>query len=238
MVSFTIVPVLDLKGGHVVHARAGERARYLPIRSNLASGSEPGAVLDGILSLAPFRCIYIADLDAIERRGSHRALLAELSRRYRGVEFWIDGGFASATEASEIASSRITPVLGSESLRHESEVAEATARMGAAGWLLSLDYRGDQFVGPPAIEAQPDHWPERVIAMTLSRVGSAVGPDLARLAALQRIAGTRRLFAAGGVRGPNDLDELAAMGLAGVLVASALHDGRLMAVALSRFKTN
>ena len=37
----------------------------------------------------------------------------------------------------------------------------------------------------------------------------------------------KRLYAAGGVRGADDLRELRALGCAGVLVASALHDGRL-----------
>ena len=236
MAPFTIVPVLDLKSGQVVHARAGERARYLPIRSTLAAGSEPRAVLDGIISLAPFRCVYIADLDAIEGRGSHRALIADLSRHHRGIEFWIDAGFATAAAAADIADRRTIPALGSESLRDESELAAASARMGAAGWLLSLDYRGDRFIGPPAIETRSDEWPERVIAMTLSRVGGGAGPDLARLAAVQLLAGTRRVFAAGGVSGPADLDRLASMGVAGALVASALHDGRLTAAALSGFE--
>ncbi len=235
MMPFTIVPVLDLKGGQVVHARAGERARYLPLQSTLAIGSEPRAVLEGILSLARFRCVYIADLDAIEGRGSHHALVAALSANYPDVEFWVDAGFATAAAAAEIALGRTAPVLGSESLRDGGELAQATTRMGTARWLLSLDYRGDRFIGPPEIETQPDRWPDRVIAMTLSRVGGGAGPDVGRLAALQRVAGTRHLFAAGGVGGTADLDRLASMGLAGVLVASALHDGRLTAAALSNF---
>jgi phosphoribosylformimino-5-aminoimidazole carboxamide ribotide isomerase len=36
-----------------------------------------------------------------------------------------------------------------------------------------------------------------------------------------------RIFAAGGVRGPADLDALAAVGVVGALVATAIHDGRL-----------
>src|SRR5690349_3902418 len=94
MSPFSIVPVLDLKGGVVVHARAGERDRYLPIRSRLAEGSVPEAMIDGLLSVAPFRRLYIADLDAIERRGDHRAVIAELARRHPGIEFWVDAGIA------------------------------------------------------------------------------------------------------------------------------------------------
>jgi len=75
--------------------------------------------------------------------------------------------------------------------------------------------------------AKPQLWPEQLIVMTLGRVGSGAGPDLARLAEIRALAGARRLYAAGGVRNGADLAALANAGAAGVLVASALHDGRL-----------
>jgi len=227
MAPFAIVPVLDLKDGQVVHARAGERARYQPIRTPLAAGSEPHAVLDGLLSLAPFRRVYIADLDAIEGRGDHRAVVAELARRYPDVEFWLDGGFTGAAEAAAARGERVAPVLGSESLPDAGSLNEAVSRLGSGKCVLSLDYRGERFVGAAAIEASAALWPDRIIAMTLSRVGSGAGPDIARLAALHQRAGARQLFAAGGVRDAGDIERLAAMGVAGALVASALHDGRL-----------
>jgi phosphoribosylformimino-5-aminoimidazole carboxamide ribotide isomerase len=235
MAPFAIVPVLDLKGGQVVHARAGERSRYLPIRSTLAASSEPQAVIDGLLSVAPFRRVYIADLDAIEGRGDHRRLVTELARRYRSLAFWLDGGFAGAAEAAAVLAEGATPVLGSESLRDERALIATVRRLGSGNCVLSLDYRGERFVGPAAIEDQPEFWPDRVIAMTLSRVGSGAGPDMSRLAGLRRVAGARYLFAAGGVRDAEDLERLAAMGIAGALVASALHDGRLTAAALAAF---
>jgi phosphoribosylformimino-5-aminoimidazole carboxamide ribotide isomerase len=235
MAPLAIVPVLDLKGGQVVHARAGDRARYQPIRSTLAAGSEPRAVLDGLLSVAPFRRIYIADLDAIEGQGDHRRLVAALARRYADVAFWLDAGFAGAAEAAAALADGAVPVLGSESLRDEAALGEAVARLGKGNCVLSLDYRGECFVGPAAIEISAASWPEHIIAMTLSRVGSGAGPDTARLAQVQRMAGARQLFAAGGVRDAGDLERLAAMGIAGALVASALHDGRLTAAGLAPF---
>jgi phosphoribosylformimino-5-aminoimidazole carboxamide ribotide isomerase len=235
MAPFAIVPVLDLKGGQVVHARAGERARYMPIRSRLAAGSEPRAVLDGLLSLARFRRIYIADLDAIEGRGDHGPLIAALAREFRDIGFWLDGGFAGAAAASAARTHGAAPVLGSESLPDAAALSDAVMRLGKADCVLSLDYRGDGFVGPAAIETSPALWPDQIIAMTLSRVGSGAGPDTRRLAEVQRSAGARRVFAAGGVRDAGDLARLAAMGLAGVLVASALHDGRLTAAELTAF---
>ena len=64
-------PVIDLKGGHVVRAFRGERASYAPIVTPLAASSAPQEVVAGFLRLHDFDTIYVADLDAIERRGDH-----------------------------------------------------------------------------------------------------------------------------------------------------------------------
>jgi phosphoribosylformimino-5-aminoimidazole carboxamide ribotide isomerase len=44
----------------------------------------------------------------------------------------------------------------------------------------------------------------------------------------------RAVFAAGGVRGEADIVALEEAGIAGALVATALHDGRLSSAALAR----
>jgi phosphoribosylformimino-5-aminoimidazole carboxamide ribotide isomerase len=93
--------------------------------------------------------------------------------------------------------------------------------------ILSLDFRGDAFIGPPSLLASPAIWPRRVIVMTLARVGSGAGPDLERLADIAELSSHRLIYAAGGLRHTGDLDDLKNAGVAGVLVASALHDGRL-----------
>jgi len=63
--------------------------------------------------------------------------------------------------------------------------------------------------------------------MTLDRVGSRSGPDLERLHAVKAIAQARAIYSAGGVRDTTDLFALASAGIAGALVASSLHDGRI-----------
>ena len=64
-----VIPVIDLKAGHVVHARLGHRAFYRPIETPLATGSGPIDVVTGLLSLHPFATLYVADLDAIGGKG-------------------------------------------------------------------------------------------------------------------------------------------------------------------------
>ena len=78
MPNFEVIPVVDLMGGLVVHARAGERDRYRPLESPLAASSEPADVVRGLLALHPFRSLYIADLDAIQGRGDHVAAVRAL----------------------------------------------------------------------------------------------------------------------------------------------------------------
>jgi phosphoribosylformimino-5-aminoimidazole carboxamide ribotide isomerase len=96
--------------------------------------------------------------------------------------------------------------------------------------VLSLDFREERFLGPAGILESPDTWPSRVIVMNLVRVGGGAGPDFERLHAVRTIAGRREIYAAGGVRDRTDLIKLRSFGCAGVLVASALHDGRLSRV--------
>jgi phosphoribosylformimino-5-aminoimidazole carboxamide ribotide isomerase len=233
---FSLIPVLDLKAGLVVHARAGERAHYRPIRSSLTPGSEAGEVLDALLSLAPFRHVYIADLDAIGGAGDHRGIIAALRQCHPGIEFWVDRGLRGATDAISLAAEGVTPVLGSETLRSRAELGAAIDRLGRSGCILSLDYRGNDFLGPEGLETSPALWPARVIAMTLSRVGGAAGPDLDRLAELRGRTDASHIFAAGGVRHATDLEQLVSAGIRGALIASALHDGRLTRAALAAFE--
>jgi len=93
--------------------------------------------------------------------------------------------------------------------------------------ILSLDFRGDAFIGPPALLGAPELWPQRVIVMTLERVGSAAGPDLETMAELHRRAPRTTLIGAGGVRTADDLASSQAAGASAWLVASALHDLQL-----------
>lgn len=227
-----VIPVIDLKDGVVVHARRGERAAYRPITTPLAAGSAPEAVLAGLLGLFPFPRVYVADLDAIAGGDGHDVLLADLAVRFPRVEFWVDNGVTAETAARRwLARNAGVLVIGSES---QSDLSLLTALAGAPRIALSLDFRGEDFQGPAALHDDAARWPERVIAMTLARVGAGAGPDFARLAEIKARAGARAVYAAGGVRSADDLAALAAAGIAGVLVASALHSGALDRAALTK----
>lgn len=227
-----VIPVLDLMGGQVVHARRGERDAYRPIQSGLTAGSDPLAVVAALLGLAPFRTLYIADLDAIRRRGSHDAVIDGLQATFRDLEIWVDRGETDvmALRRRAVRGAGVS-VIGSESF---TDVFALKRALGAGPSVLSLDHDAAGRLGPPEIHGDARLWPERVIVMTLARVGAGAGPDLERLADVLARAEGRKVYAAGGVRDPDDLQTLSDLGAAGVLVASALHDGRLDRATLSR----
>jgi phosphoribosylformimino-5-aminoimidazole carboxamide ribotide isomerase len=228
-----IIPVIDLKQGVVVRARMGQRDQYRPIETPLSPTSDPLDVARGLSALSRFAAFYIADLDAIEGRGDNGAAIARLAAEFPDVTFWVDNGMADPDRAATWLDGNLGHlVLGSESQRD----AALLRRLAASNRvILSLDFRGQDFVGPPELLSDPSLWPRRVIVMTLARVGSGAGPDLARLAAIRAAAPGREVYAAGGVRDAGDLEALAAAGIAGVLVASSLHDGRLGRGDLERF---
>lgn len=221
---FAVIPVLDLRGGRVVRARRGERATYAPIETPLAKGSEPGTVAAGLLRAWPARLLYVADLDAIvEGTPPDLASLRVIAAACPGIGLWVDAGFAERGAAEDFLAAGLgRPVIGSESQRD----AGLVTALGAAA-VLSLDTKGGERLGPACLHEDPSLWPPDVIAMTLARVGAGSGPDLVALAALRAKAPGGNLYAAGGVRGPEDLRALKGAGLSGVLVASALHDGTL-----------
>lgn len=234
-----IIPVIDLKQGQVVHARMGQRDNYEPIESILLGGSDPASIVGGLLGLHPFPVLYIADLDAIAGGARHDNVLENLKSKFPSLQLWVDSGISSAdTGRTWLERGFGELVLGSESFADLEVLADITAA-APSSVILSLDFIGDRFHGPAELLSSPELWPSRIIAMTLGRVGSSDGPDLDRLADIIEKAGDRRqVFAAGGVRDVHDLRKLASTGVAGVLVASALHDGRLGSREIDEFQNS
>lgn len=223
-----IIPVIDLKDGLAVHAAGGDRSRYQPVHrtSLLCESSEISDVVAGFLNLYPFQTFYIADLDAISRRGNHDMAVAYLPRDYPGVEFWLDNG-SSYHARTDNCSNGIKIVIGTES--------QAQPDYLPADLILSLDFKHNQALGHPGWLERPECWPDTIIVMTLDLVGSNNGPDFEKLSKLCNKHPDKRIVAAGGVRDINDLMQLKTMGIAAVLLASALHNGSIDTATLEKF---
>ena len=219
-----VIPVIDLMGGVVVHARRGERDAYRPIESRLVAGSGPLAIVAALMRLAPFRRLYIADIDAIRGGRGHDSTVMAIAAAHPELEIWVDRGETDVETLAERRADGEISVIGTESFEDGRTLEHA---LKASGGVLSLDHDASGPIGPEAAHHDAALWPRRVVVMTLARVGAGQGPDVERLAEVVAMAGAREVYAAGGVRGAEDLEALRSIGVSGALVASALHDGRL-----------
>lgn len=221
-----IIPVIDLSQGLVVHAKQGQRDTYQPITSVISASSDPKMVLSSFLELYPFNKIYIADLDAIQDTGSHSELILELASQYNECEFWLDAGIKAIQDTpSNYSAENIKLILGSEN--KFSEELFSSLIKNNPGTLLSLDFNEHGLIENSYLLKNSSIWPEQVIVMTLSRVGSNDGFDKQRLSNILTLAKNNKIYAAGGVRNKEDLTQLKLMNVSGALIATALHTGAI-----------
>ena len=228
-----IIPVIDLTDGIVVHAKQGNRADYQPIKSRLCPSSAVFDVIAAFLKLGRFNTFYIADLDAITRRGNNGETMLKLLRRYPEILFWIDSGYPLYPNDFRTFGNYL-PVLGTESFADET--ADEIKNFNRL-FVLSLDYSIQGKMGAKSLFANDALWPNRIIIMNLPRVGSNLGPDIELLEWYQKKYPDKEVIAAGGIRDNEDLKQIVKVGVSYALVATALHNGKLTAEAIHDLQT-
>jgi phosphoribosylformimino-5-aminoimidazole carboxamide ribotide isomerase len=208
-----IVGVLDWQHGQLVQAVGGQRHRYAPL------GIDPLGLARHWQTHQGISMLYFADLDAIA--GAEPAWEVYHTLVQAGFSLWVDAGLRSvADRARHSGPWRVVVGL---------ETAESPAVI-RPGDVFSLDLREGQPLGcwggdastcaAWAIEAGAT----AVIVLDLARVGSKAGPSGEALcAALAQAHPQVAIFSGGGVRTAADLQRLAAYGVRGALVATALH---------------
>lgn len=238
-----IIPVLDLARGLAVHARAGERRRYEPVRSALTPGADgdPLALLRAYRRDLGARACYVADLDAIQGGPVQRARLRELATGFDGP-LLVDAGTSRPAGTFEVlACGASEAVVGLESLHGFSDLVRIVEQVGPSRVIFSLDLRlGSPILHPAmqdAVGAAPDAVTladqaaaagvQAVLVLDVGRVGTGRGLDLGLLASLRRRLPDHRLLSGGGVLTRRDLERIRDTGCDGALVASAIHAGRI-----------
>lgn len=236
-----ILPVLDLMQGLVVRGVAGRRSEYRPIVSSLVSGAVPRDVAAALAEAFVLTDFYLADLDAIA--GAEPAWDVYDALLNDGRRLWVDAGVQNHRRAEQLAQFRqdTTPldavVVGLESLPTADLLDACLDVCGGRQLVFSLDLKagrplaGRGWHDASALEIAAEvvrRGAQRMIVLDLAQVGmdGGVGTlDLCR--ELHQRHPELEIIAGGGVRGMDDLRHVAAAGCQGVLIASALHDGRL-----------
>lgn len=237
-----IIPVIDLLNGQAVHARRGERGSYQPVRSVLTPlAADPVELARAYRNKLGLETMYVADLDAILNGQPNWETYAQLARE--GFRVWLDAGTQSARRAVGLVESGVdTVVLGLESLSGPDQLAEIVHKsyLNRGRFMLSVDSRDSRLIFPQEHDWPVDMAPRdlvrqawslglsRFLLLDLARVGSGRGAGGTELVGqIQAAWPGSQLWLGGGVRGHDDLAFLKTLGVAGVLVATALHEGHL-----------
>jgi HisA/HisF family protein len=245
-----VLPVIDLLRGDVVRGVAGEREKYRPMVSQLATDARPESMGRAIAGLG-FRDCYVANLDAIAGAEPDWRTYATLMRA--GLKLWIDAGCGTVTRARALAAFQAEGqtlhriLIGLESLVSVEELTGIVTQIGVERLVFSLDLKQGRpltriavwrELTPFAILKQAcEVGVRRFVILDLAAVGMNGGPATASLCAAARESYSEiEITSGGGVRDLADLQSLATAGCDYALVASALHDGRFSAEALHAFQ--
>ena len=242
-----IVGVIDLLDGRAVHARGGHRDQYQPIRSvahmTIPDGDPVELARTYVDSLGVDE-LYVADLDAIRGRRPQDTVVTQLVRL--GTPLWLDAGISSPERARQIVDLNVRRVIvGLETLPSWAALEDICSVVDSARVAFSLDLRDGAPVtsGDLPCDDAPHVMAARaaasgvgtIVVIDLARVGSGSGFNPALILRVRDAAPAVALAVGGGIRGPEDLDALAAAGCSAALVATALHDGRIGADDVARF---
>jgi len=230
-----IIPVIDVLGGRVVHAVRGRRKEYQPLKSILCASTDPVDVAATLKALG-FGELYVADLDAITRGRANFSIFKNIADK-TGLELMVDAGIDDLKKAKRVLESHVSKVIiGTETLPSASLVAEAVGLFGSEKVVVSLDLMGERVISGFELGALKDpvallrEFQEagvsQIIVLDLCRVGSGEGVNVPFLREVLRNIKVN-VYVGGGVRDVKDLMELKGVGVFGVLLATALHSGKI-----------
>lgn len=236
-----IIPVLDILNQRVVRGVAGQRDQYRPIESRLTRSSQPVDIARALREEFELTEFYVADLDAILYQKLNLPLYESLLEA--GFTFLLDCGLRSACDAEPLTSlPGVSIVAGLETIEGPQELGTLVRQWGAQQTVFSLDLKQGQPLVSPSPENQfallnepleiaalsLEQGVQQMILLDLAQVGTGTGTGTEVLCqTLRSRHPALRLITGGGIRQTADLIAQAELGADGVLVASALHDGRI-----------
>ncbi len=233
---------MDIQNGIAVHAVRGRRNEYRPLKSVICGSADPLAVAWAFKACG-FEDLYVADLDAITGKGDNFAVLEEIAEK-TALKLMVDAGVSGLDRAQKLFQSKVSKaIVGTETLPSLYFLKQMLQCFGSEKVVVSLDMKNGRVLSASksvaslkvltlAEELQSLDVCE-LIVLDLARVGSGEGVDLALLKQMLNELKIK-VDVGGGVRDINDLQTLERMSVYSVLLATALHSGKVSVEELRR----
>jgi phosphoribosylformimino-5-aminoimidazole carboxamide ribotide isomerase len=229
-----IIPVLDIKGGLVVHGVAGEREKYKPV-SGIAESSNPVEIASTFQKLFGVDEIYVADLDAITKKGSNLEIITRI-RETTGLNILLDYGIRLVSDIEPLLKTGIDSVVVATETMRDLDIMEESISKFKDNIVGSLDLKMGMPISsnPDIVKTSPIDITKqfekmglsRLIILEISLVGTSKGPIHEVLINVSKET-SMRIVSGGGVRYRQDLVDLFKIGVTEALVATALHKGHI-----------
>ncbi len=230
-----VIPVIDILNGVAVHAVRGKRKEYQPLKSSLCDSADPLDVASAFKALG-FTELYIADLDSILGKGTSLPIVEKIAEKTK-LKIMADAGISEIKKAQDTFRGKASKIIvGTETLQNLSFVRDAVELFGSEKVVVSLDLMNGKVlsisektkaVGVLALAREfQEMGITDIIVLDLAKVGSGEGVDMSQLEEFVGIS-KLRVFVGGGVRDIKELKVLKNIGVSGVLLATALHTGKI-----------
>lgn len=223
-----IIPVLDLMSGMAVSGKSGQRNTYQPLKSVYSSSPDPVEMAIS-LKRQGAKSIYIADLDAIEGKGSNLELVRKINYLLPVMLDWGVKDFQSFEFALEFAGKII---VATETLKTMETLNEIFKTFSKERIVISVDVKDGQILSRHLsltfgeLKSKLEELkPREIILLDVSGVGTEKGFNRK---ILNEFRGWEDSLILGGGITSEEMDTLQKMGIKKFLVGSALHSGGIL----------
>jgi phosphoribosylformimino-5-aminoimidazole carboxamide ribotide isomerase len=222
-----IIPVLDLKNGTAVSGKSGEREMYKPLKTIFHNSSSPLKITNALSDAGASR-IYIADLDAIECKGSNFQIVKDINQH---ISVMLDCGASNIEDVEKALEAADKVIVATETLKNIEDLTQIFNRFPKDKIIISIDIKNGKIYSKylkinsdELIEKINELNPLEVILLDISKVGSESGFDEELLRKFDQVG--ESLIIGGGIT-ERDIIQLEKAGLNKFLVGTALHKGIL-----------
>ncbi|HSO25789.1 MAG TPA: HisA/HisF family protein [Methanobacteriaceae archaeon] len=222
-----IIPVLDLMSGMAVSGKSCHRETYKPLKSVYSSSPDPVEIASA-LKRNRARQIYIADLDAIEKKGSNLELVQKINHILPVMLDWGVKDLLSFEFALEFASKII---VATETLKSLDDLQTIFHKFPKDRIVVSVDIKDGKLLAPEMDisldlfkETLSELQPSQIILLDISKVGTHEGFNQSMIDEFSDFNDS--LILGGGII-PSEIKSLGEKGIKSVLVGSALHKGEI-----------
>jgi len=220
-----IIPVLDLMSGMAVSGKSGHRETYKPLKSVYSSSPDPVEIASALKRSGAHQ-IYIADLDAIEKKGSNLELVRKINHILPVMLDWGVKDLLSFEFALEFASKII---VATETLKSLDDLQAIFDKFPEDRIVVSVDIKNGKLLSPEmdmSLDSFKEHLrelnPSQIILLDISKVGTHEGFNISLI---DEFADFKDSLILGGGIIPSEIKSLDEKGIKRVLVGSALHKG-------------